>query len=153
MAGGGRRIICKELKQFACQFESFHPILSTSIFPNNSNMQHTVTLNVLDEDIMESKDEEKLKLVNCGNCNKCITWAKIIIHLLWFHSNKYQNWFTMYKYLLLLPSSYMEKDIFKTKNYEDINQINNKSIIFIPIVAYDSWIKILRFRKFKLLTV
>jgi len=93
LAGVERKVFCKELKQFAGQFESFH----------SSRHDTTITDSVLNEyNINDSEDEE---LVDCHKCNKCIACAYIIIKELSFHSNSFHNLFTVYKYVLLLPST------------------------------------------------
>jgi len=66
LAGVERKIFCKELKQFAGEFESFQPSMaSESKFIENS--------------INDSEDEDKTELVDCDKCNKCIACAYFII--------------------------------------------------------------------------
>lgn len=92
LAGVERKIFCNELKQFAGQFESFQPSMtSESKLTENS--------------INDSEDEDNIELVDCDKCNKCIACAYIIIKELSFHSNSFHNLFTVYKYVLLLPST------------------------------------------------
>jgi hypothetical protein len=78
--------------EFAGQFEIFQPSMAS-----DSVLNDTYSINV-------SEDGEKIELVDCGECVKYIACASIIIDELSFHSNSFLNLFTVYKYVLLLPS-------------------------------------------------
>lgn len=105
LAGVERKSICYELKQFPCQFESFHPKLSecTTKIVDQHNVQQDLLFENMDSD--NDVDKENVLPIDCNKCNRCIACAYITIRELTFNSNTFNNLFVLYKYVLLLPST------------------------------------------------
>lgn len=122
LAGVERKIFCKELKQFAGQFESFQPSMASESKLNENSI------------INDSEDEDNTELVDCDKCNKCIACAYIIIKELSFHSNSFHSLFTVYKYVLLLPST----QVTCKREFSKLKLVKSKirSTTFITFNAY-----------------
>jgi len=134
-------VICYELKQFVCQFESFHPKLyecTTKIVNQHTNIHQDLLFENIDSD--SEVDEENVLPIDCNKCNRCIACSYITIRELAFNSNTFNNLFVLYKYVLILPSIqvtcervFSELKLVKSKLRSTINQENLTPLMIMNV--------------------
>ncbi|CAI6365489.1 unnamed protein product [Macrosiphum euphorbiae] len=131
-----KEIIAIELKQFACQYSNFIPDVSKNDFRDIKSKSSKIIYIDEDEDI-EVKPTEQIK---CDKCTKCLHCALILLQELSCQSNLFCNLFTLYKFVLLLPSTqttcervFSKLKIIKTKLRSSLHQEHLNPLMLMSI--------------------
>jgi len=131
-----KEVIAIELKQFAGQYNNFIPDVSENDFHDNKSKSSKI-INIDEDDAIEGKPTEQIK---CDKCTKCLHCALILLQELSCQSNLFCNLFTLYKFVLLLPSTqttcervFSKLKIIKTKLRSSLHQEHLNPLMLMSI--------------------
>ena len=123
------------MKQFACQYSNFIPNV-----PENDFHDKSKSLNKTQTDEDEDIEIKAIEQIKCNKCSKCLYCAFILLQELSCQSNLFCNLFTLYKFVLLLPSTQTTRErifsklkIIKTKLRSSLHQEHLNPLMLMTV--------------------